>query len=147
MSRRIWLLLGSAGLTASLRLCSPQLSVGIAVAAAPPRRCPAPACAEPDSGDGDGSGSDLGSELNRLLDTPLLDPSQESDNEPRLLRDFKTLFNRDRELAEALYAGGVFAVLLFFSQQGVRVYKHCIFMPDDMCPWDAGGGVDPLGLF
>ena len=43
-------------------------------------------------------------------------------------------------------AGLVFAVLLFFSQKGVSLYKHCVFMPDNTCPWNAGSGVDPLGF-
>jgi len=41
-------------------------------------------------------------------------------------------------------------VLLFFSQRGVSLYKHCVFQPDALCPWGdfpATGGVDPLSLF
>ena len=71
-----------------------------------------------------------------VLDTPLVDPDSEGrDNEPQLLRDFKSLVQTDYMMAEAIYAGGVFAILLWFSQQGVRVYKHCYFMPDSACPW------------
>jgi len=133
-------LLGSSP-AAGLIVRAQPASVGLAVAAAP--RCSACRCTEPENGDGDGG--DLGDELNRLLDTPLLDPLQSAENEPKLLRDFKELFVRDREMAEAIYAGLVFAVLLFFSQKGVSLYKHCVFMPDNTCPWNAGS-IDPLGF-
>ena len=84
--------------------------------------------------------------LQKLLDTPLIDPTQDNANDPEFLRQFKQLVNDDYNFAEALYAGGVFAVLLFFSQQGVSVYKHCVAMPDAACPW-ASGPVDAFSNF
>ena len=74
--------------------------------------------------------------LNQLLDRQVFDPLAEDSNDPGLLRSFKELVQTDYQLAETLWAGGVFAVLLLFSQQAVRVYKHCYFAPDQMCPWD-----------
>ena len=84
--------------------------------------------------------------LQKLLDTPLIDPTQDNADDPEFLRQFKQLVNDDYNFAEALYAGGVFAVLLFFSQQGVSVYKHCVAMPDAACPW-ASGSVDAFSNF
>ena len=78
--------------------------------------------------------------------TPLIDPKQDNADDPEFLRQFKQLVNDDYNFAEALYAGGVFAVLLFFSQQGVSVYKHCVAMPDAACPW-ASGSVDAFSNF
>ena len=83
--------------------------------------------------------------LQKLLDTPLID-MQDNADDPEFLRQFKQLVNDDYNFAEALYAGGVFAVLLFFSQQGVSVYKHCVAMPDAACPW-ASGPADAFSNF
>ena len=94
--------------------------------------------------DGDEDGAD--EKLQKLLDTPLIDPTQDNADDPEFLRRFKQLVNDDYNFAEALYAGGVFAVLLFFSQQGVSVYKHCVAMPDAACPW-ASGSVDAFSNF
>ena len=94
--------------------------------------------------DGEEDGADA--KLQKLLDTPLIDPTQDNANDPEFLRQFKQLVNDDYNFAEALYAGGVFAVLLFFSQQGVSVYKHCVAMPDAACPW-ASGSVDAFSNF
>ena len=75
--------------------------------------------------------------LQDFLDTPLIDPARDGGkDEPQLLREFKALFNSDYQMAETIYAGLIFAVLLSFSQQAVRIYKHCYFMPDKTCPWD-----------
>ena len=90
--RHLIALLGSSP-AAGLTLRAQPPSIGLAVAAAP--RCSACRCAEPENGDGDGG--DLGDELNRLLDTPLLDPLQSTENEPKLLRDFKKPGDKDRE--------------------------------------------------
>ena len=54
---------------------------------------------------------------------------------PKILQQ---LAEDDYQLAETIYAGSIFAVLIFFAQQGVRVYKHCVFMPDSLCPFDGG---------
>jgi hypothetical protein len=94
--------------------------------------------------DGEEDGADA--KLQKLLDTPLIDPTQDNADDPEFLRRFKQLVNDDYNFAEALYAGGVFAVLLFFSQQGVSVYKHCVAMPDAACPW-ASGPVDAFSNF
>ena len=94
--------------------------------------------------DGEEDGAD--EKLQKLLDTPLIDPTQDNADDPEFLRQFKQLVNDDYNFAEALYAGGVFAVLLFFSQQGVSVYKHCVAMPDAACPW-ASGSVDAFSNF
>ena len=89
---------------------------------------------KPDCSDPERSMNDR---LQAFLDTPLIDPTRDGGkSEPQLLRNFKALFKSDYQMAETLYAGGVFAVLLFFSQQAVRIYKHCYFMPDNTCPWD-----------
>ena len=88
--------------------------------------------------------TNLSDKLNSLLDTQFFDPTEDSKyNEPAPLREFKNLWNSDQGMAEAVYAGGVFAILIFFSQQGVRVYKHCYFMPDAQCPWN----VEPADVF
>ena len=81
--------------------------------------------------------------LNTFLDKPLIDPTRDGGSEePNLLRQFKELVNSDYELAQTLYVGLVFAVLLAFAQQGVRIYKHCYFMPDKLCPWDVSVPID-----
>ena len=81
--------------------------------------------------------------LNELLDRPTIDvEAANTPGQPPWLTAFKELVSSDYGMAEALYAGTVFSVLIFFSQQGVRVYKHCYFMPDAACPWDASPSVD-----
>ena len=103
-------------------------------------------------GDNDNDGSadkklkDVDEKLQKLLDTQLFDPTEDNADDPEFLKKFKQLVNDDYNFAEALYAGGVFAVLLFFSQQGVSVYKHCVAMPDAACPW-ASGSVDAFSNF
>ena len=59
--------------------------------------------------DGEEDGADA--KLQKLLDTPLIDPTQDNADDPEFLRRFKQLVNDDYNFAEALYAGGVFAVL------------------------------------
>ena len=107
-------------------------------------------CASGGDNDNDSSADEkLGAvdeKLQKLLDTQLFDPTDDNANDPEILRQFKQLVNDDYPFAEALYAGGVFAVLLFFSQQGVSVYKHCVAMPDAGCPW-ASGSVDAFSNF
>ena len=97
-------------------------------------------CSEPDGDDTD-AGASLGERLDNLLDQQVFDPTEpSSSDEPKVVSEFKNLVNTDYELAEALWVGGVFAVLIFISQAAVRVYKHCVFMPDAQCPWDANAG-------
>ena len=79
--------------------------------------------------------------FSRLLDTQLIDPDDMRAGEPQLLSDFKSLVKSDYGLAEALYAGVVFSMLIFLSQRGVSLYRHCYFAPDRFCPWDAVGPV------
>jgi hypothetical protein len=80
---------------------------------------------EDDKKDASGSAPSLADRLNRILDTPLFDPTAASKKgEPKLLTSFKDLVDTDYQLAEAVYACLVFSVLLFFSQQAVRIYKH-----------------------
>lgn len=87
--------------------------------------------------------SETGTSFSELLDRAVIDPERpSSEDEPALLTAFKKLVDEDYQMAEALYAGGVFAILIFFSQQAVRVYKHCYFQPDKLCPWDPMTGVD-----
>ena len=103
-------------------------------------RCAAPCCCADDDGEKD---RETGASLSDLLDRPVIDPeSPRRDDEPALLTAFKKLVDEDYQMAEAIYAGGVFAILIFFSQQAVRVYKHCYFQPDKLCPWDTAAGVD-----
>ena len=98
--------------------------------------------AEDEDNDDEEPQRDLGDELNAFLSRPIIDPDRPGDeNEPQMLRDFKRLATEDYQLAEALYAGLVFSILLWFAQQGVRVYKHCYFMPDSLCPF---GDATPL---
>ena len=85
---------------------------------------------------------DLDDRVQALLDRPIIDPTAAGENEPQLLRAFKQLVETDYPLAEALYAGSVLAVLLFFSQKGVSIYKHCYFMPDQQCPWAVTQEID-----
>ena len=81
--------------------------------------------------------------LSDLLDKPVIVPGlPPRADESALMRKFKEMVENDYQMAEAIYAGGVFAVLIFFSQQAVRVYKHCYFLPDKQCPWDASSAID-----
>ncbi|KAL1498577.1 hypothetical protein AB1Y20_013892 [Prymnesium parvum] len=75
-------------------------------------------------------------QLRAFLETPLIDPETVGPNESHAVRWFKALLKADYAMAESLYAGAVFAVLLFFSQQSFRLCKHCFLMPDAACPWD-----------
>jgi len=76
---------------------------------------------------------------NSFLDTPFLDPTVDNKNETKLLSAFKQLVREDYNTAETLYSGGILWLLILISQQAVSIYKHCYFMPDNMCPWDAIG--------
>ena len=89
-----------------------------------------------DSGDDEPRQEDGVDRLNAMLDQSFFDPEQVTEDEPKLLTDYKRLFKENPELATSLYVGLVFALLLFFTQQGVRIYKHSYFMPDKLCPWD-----------
>ena len=71
---------------------------------------------------------------------------EENLGEPQLLKDFKALVARDYVMAEAIYVSVVFAGLILFAQQAVRVYKHCIFSPDNVCPWRFMPIEDPLNF-
>ena len=83
--------------------------------------------------------------LETLLNTPFFDPQKSAQpGEPKLLRDFRDLLEREPQTAEALFVGLYFALLLFFAQEGVHIYKHCYFMPDKQCPWDVGPSFDSL---
>ena len=75
--------------------------------------------------------------MNAFLDSPIidLDPSKGRDRDDPM-RAFKDLFEADPEQATILYISGYFAGLLIVAQQGVRIYKHCFFSPDKMCPWE-----------
>ena len=104
-----------------------------------------PDCRCSENGDENGKQRDLGDRVNELLDKPIFDPSApKGANTPKLLSDFQDLFETNPELAETLWVGGYFALLLVFAQQGVRIYKHCYFMPDSMCPWDVTSMSDSL---
>lgn len=84
-------------------------------------------------------------QLNALLDTPVFDPKQQRPDEPRLVRAFRDLLEKDAEFATTLYIGLYFALLLCLSQQGVRIYRHCYFLRDKTCPWDAvGAGLESM---
>ena len=89
----------------------------------------------------------IGERLNALLDRSFFDPSVESKADPKLVSDYKSLFQADPEMASSLFVGLYFALLLFFAQQGIRVYKHCYFMPDKLCPWDVSPSIDELMNF
>lgn len=82
-----------------------------------------------------------------FLDTPLIRPTEIDENESTFMRQFKSLLRSDYEMAEALYAGAVMALLLLFAQQAVRIYKHCYVLPDNACPWDVATGLDHLSTF
>lgn len=80
--------------------------------------------------------SSLVRRLNEMLDRPVIDPSRDRGlDEPVFLRRFKDLVQTDYGAAEAIYAGGVFAALLVFAQQLVKLYKNCYFIPDTTCPF------------
>ena len=86
-----------------------------------------------------GSQGDIGDKLNEMLNKPFFDPEQQGrEDDPSFLKGFRRKFDEDPEFASTLFVGFYFALLLFFAQQGVRIYKHCYFMPDKLCPWDAG---------
>jgi hypothetical protein len=76
----------------------------------------------------------LDAQIQSFLDQPWLDPNSEVNSDPEILKKFKKLVVSDYPMAEALYVGTVFAGLLFISQQGVRIWKHCYFLPDGLCP-------------
>ena len=76
--------------------------------------------------------------LNELLDRPFFDPEKGNKDEPGLLKRFREEFDADPELATIAFIGFYFALLLALSQQGVRIWKHCYAMPDQLCPWDVG---------
>ena len=101
---------------------------------------------EPDVSDASGSDS-FEDRLNALLDRPVFDPDNRARDESRLLGLFRDKFDADPEYATIMYVGGYFALLLCFAQQGVRIYKHCFFMPDKLCPWEVGPSVDELFNF
>lgn len=86
----------------------------------------------------------IGERLNALLDRSFFDPEDSKEGDPKLVSDFKSLFQADPEMASSLFVGLYFALLLFFAQQGIRVYKHCYFMPDKLCPWDVTPSIDDL---
>ena len=100
-----------------------------------------------DSGAPDSSSKDddkgLGS-LQAFLDRPVFDPDIEKTTDPQLLKDFKKLVATDYATAEALYAGIVFAMLLFLSQHAVRLWKSCYAMPDNTCPDIIATKFDPF---
>ena len=104
-------------------------------------RAPACQCCA-DKGGGDEPS--FGDRLQTLLDTPVINTTESSDDERDWLRGFKALLASDYELAETLYVGVYFAILIFFAQQGVRIYKHCYFMPDKLCPWEVTPSLDTL---
>ena len=93
---------------------------------------------------GESSEGDLGERLNALLDRSVFDPDSRGRDEPRLLAFFRAKFDEDPEFATTLFVGFYFAVLLCAAQQGVRIFKHCYFLPDKLCPWDVGPSVDEL---
>lgn len=91
---------------------------------------------------------DMGDKLNEMLDRPFFDPAKAgSKDEPGLLQDFRRQFDEDPEMASTLFVGLYFALLLVFAQQGVRIYKHCYFAPDKLCPWDVTPSFDALMNF
>ena len=93
----------------------------------------------------DGSDESLEQRLNALLDRQVFDPDRQArTDEPFFLGQFRQRFDADPEAATILYVGGYFALLLCFAQQGVRIYKHCYFTPDKMCPWEVLPSVDEL---
>ena len=122
------------------------------------RRCSSSRCSadgnEEGSSEGPAGGGDkppardersFGERLEALLDTQIFDPQKVGGREePAFLRNFKSLVNEDYQMAETLFAGLYFALLLFFSQQGVRLYKHCYFAPDNTCPWEVTSSLDSL---
>ena len=99
------------------------------------RRSSEPSSSAPDT---------MADRLNALLDRSFFDPSQDSKSDPKLVSDFKSLFQSDPEMASIIFVGLYFALLLFFAQQGIRVYQHCYFMPDKLCPWDVSPSFDEL---
>ena len=50
-------------------------------------------------------------------------------------------------MGETVFVGLYFALLLSFAQIGVRVYKHCYFMPDKECPFYSAPSVDEIFNF
>ena len=87
----------------------------------------------------------MGDQIQKMLNTQFFDPTQEKSSDPGLLRDFKALVQSDYEKAELIYASVIIAGMLIFAQQGVRIYKHCVFMPDNLCPLNSA--VDPFSSF
>ena len=73
--------------------------------------------------------------VNRLLDTPLIDPFDGRDAEqPELLQAFKQLIRTDYQLAETLWAGTFIGLMLVVAQAAVRAYKHAFFDVSS-APW------------
>jgi hypothetical protein len=109
---------------------------------APPRRVQMAGKPDSSNDEEDEKTQGLDAQIQSFLDQPWLDPNSEVNSDPEILKKFKKLVVSDYPMAEALYVGTVFAGLLFISQQGVRIWKHCYFLPDGLCPWEAT--VDPF---
>jgi len=74
--------------------------------------------------------------VNTILDEPFFDPDEfdESDDSP--LGIFANLVRNDYQLAETLYAGLIFVILIVFSQELLRMQLY----GDAYVPFKAGGG-------
>ena len=76
--------------------------------------------------------------LQEFLDKPFFDPNEyddENNDSPRLLGWFANLVKSDYELAETLYVGAIFAVLLVVSQELLRMQMN----GDNYVPFLRGG--------
>lgn len=85
------------------------------------RRCAPVVCGTDPEGDDDEPDA-----ISRMLDAPIIDPYSESDDEPSWLRSYKKLVREDYDTAEAIWAGVVVVVFLFFAQAMVRAYKQLL---------------------
>lgn len=76
-----------------------------------------------DSNDDDSSStsqSSLQDRLDDFLDRPFFDPDQFDDNDTSFLGNFARLVRNDYELAETLYVGAIFVILIIVTQEVLR---------------------------
>lgn len=80
---------------------------------------------------GEGEGEDLDKRIDEFLDSPVFDPYDKA-NESNW---FAQLVKSDYATAEALYAGGFFALMVFISQELFRMWLY----GENYIPFKSGG--------
>eukprot|EP00567_Pseudictyota_dubia_P012393 CAMPEP_0197444138 /NCGR_PEP_ID=MMETSP1175-20131217/9694_1 /TAXON_ID=1003142 /ORGANISM="Triceratium dubium, Strain CCMP147" /LENGTH=157 /DNA_ID=CAMNT_0042974873 /DNA_START=124 /DNA_END=594 /DNA_ORIENTATION=- len=86
----------------------------------------------------DEESSELEGKIDALLDSPVFDPDAKANEE----NWFAKLVKSDYATAEALYAGGFFALMVLISQELFRFWLY----GENYVPFKAGGGA-PSGMW